>query len=195
MLKRHTKARTFVSRTKDRRDTHVHIRGVYTRHGEKVNPDTPAILPALDVRGDAPDRLDLAQWLFREDNSLTARVAVNRIWQHLFGQGLVSTPNDFGSQGAKPIHPQLLDWLATELLENGWNRKQFLKTIVTSATYRQNALTTRDKMALDPDNRWLTRAHRARLSAETVRDQALFASGVLSRKMFGHPGKPPQPKS
>jgi hypothetical protein len=139
------------------------------------------------------DRLALAQWLTSPDNPLAARVLANRYWETLFGQGIVVTSEEFGSQGEMPTHPQLLDWLATELMQNGWNRKQFLKTIVTSATYRQSALATRDKIAQDPANRWLARAPRVRLSAEMVRDQALFASGLLSRKMFGPPVKPPQP--
>jgi len=188
-----TKARTFVSRTKDRRDTHVHIRGVYTRHGEKVNPDTPAILPALDVRGDAPDRLDLAQWLFREDNSLTARVAVNRIWQHLFGQGLVSTPNDFGSQGAKPIHPQLLDWLATEYRHRGWSRKEMIRLIVTSSTYRMMSAANSVSSQHDVSNQSLWRQNSYRVSAEIVRDLHLTASGLLNRTIGRRGIRPPLP--
>ncbi|MCA9015405.1 MAG: DUF1549 domain-containing protein, partial [Planctomycetaceae bacterium] len=109
-----TKAPIFAERTKDRRDTFVHVRGIYNQPGEKVSPDTPFVLPDLNSRNQKPDRLDFAQWLFQDNNPLTPRVAVNRIWQHLFGQGLVSTPNDFGTKGAAPTHPLLLDWLAVE---------------------------------------------------------------------------------
>ena len=188
-----TKARAFAKRTKDRRDTHVHIRGVYTRHGDKVDPGTPAILPDLDVRGDAPDRLDLAQWLFREDNSLTARVAVNRIWQHLFGQGLVSTPNDFGSQGAKPTHPQLLDWLATEYRRRGWSRKEMIRLIVTSSTYRMASAANSVPSQHDVSNQLLWRQNSYRVSAEIVRDLHLTASGLLDRTIGRKGIRPPLP--
>lgn len=188
-----TKARAFAKRTKDRRDTHVHIRGVYTRHGDKVDPGTPAILPALDVRGDAPDRLDLAQWLFREDNSLTARVAVNRIWQHLFGQGLVSTPNDFGSQGAKPTHPQLLGWLATEYRRRGWSRKEMIRLIVMSSTYRVASAANSVPSQQDVSNQLLWRQNSYRVSAEIVRDLHLTASGLLDRTIGRKGIRPPLP--
>jgi hypothetical protein len=188
-----TKARAFSKRTKDRRDTHVHIRGVYTRHGDKVHPGTPAILPALDVRGDAPDRLDLSQWLFREDNSLTARVAVNRIWQHLFGQGLVSTPNDFGNQGAKPTHPQLLDWLATEYRRRGWSRKEMIRLIVTSSTYRMASAANSVPSQQDVSNQLLWRQNSYRVSAEIVRDLHLTASGLLDRTIGRRGIRPPLP--
>jgi hypothetical protein len=188
-----TKARAFAKRTKDRRDTHVHIRGVYTRHGDKVNPGTPAILPALDVRGDTPDRRDLAQWLFRDDNSLTARVAVNRIWQHLFGQGLVSTPNDFGNQGAKPTHPQLLDWLATEYRRRGWSRKEMIRLIVTSSTYRLGSAANSVLSQQDVSNQMLWRQNSYRVSAEIVRDLHLTASGLLDRTIGRRGIRPPLP--
>lgn len=188
-----TKARAFAKRTKNRRDTHVHIRGVYARHGDKVDPGTPAVLPALDVRGDAPDRLDLAQWLFREDNSLTARVAVNRIWQHLFGQGLVSTPNDFGSQGAKPTHPQLLDWLATEYRRRGWSRKEMIRLIVTSSTYRLASAANSVPSQQDVSNQVLWRQNSYRVSAEIVRDLHLTASGLLDRTIGRRGIRPPLP--
>jgi hypothetical protein len=188
-----TKARAFAKRTKDRRDTHVHIRGVYTRHGDQVNPGTPAILPTLDVRGDAPDRLDLARWLFREDNSLTARVAVNRIWQHLFGQGLVSTPNDFGNQGAKPTHPQLLDWLATEYRRRGWSRKEMIRLIVTSSTYRLASAANSVPSQQHVSNQILWRQNSYRVSAETVRDLHLTASGLLDQTIGRRGIHPPLP--
>ena len=188
-----TKARAFAKRTKDRRDTHVHIRGVYTRHGDKVDPGTPAILPVLGIRGEAADRLDLARWLFREDNSLTARVAVNRIWQHLFGQGLVSTPNDFGSQGAKPTHPQLLDWLATEYRHRGWSRKEMIRLIVTSSTYRMASAANSVLSQQLVSNQMLWRQNSYRVSAEIVRDLHLTASGLLDRTIGRRGIHPPLP--
>jgi hypothetical protein len=188
-----TKARAFAKRTKDRRDTHVHIRGVYIRRGDKVNPGTPAILPALDVRGDVPDRLDLAQWLFRDENSLTARVAVNRIWQHLFGQGLVSTPNDFGNQGARPTHPLLLDWLATEYRRRGWSRKEMIRLIVTSSTYRLTSATNAVPAQEHVSNQILWRQNSYRVGAEIVRDLHLTASGLLDRTIGRRGIRPPLP--
>jgi len=188
-----TKARAFAKRTKNRRDTFVHIRGVYTRHGEQVDPGTPSALPALNTRTDDPDRLDLAQWLFHKDNPLTARVAVNRIWQHLFGQGLVSTPNDFGNKGARPTHPQLLDWLATEYRRLGWSRKAMIRLIVTSSTYR---LSSRSNAVLDQQdsgNQLLWRQNSYRVSAEIVRDLHLAASGLLDRTIGRRGIRPPLP--
>ncbi len=188
-----TKARAFAKRTKDRRDTHVHIRGVYTRHGDKVDPGTPAVLPALDVRGEDPDRLDLAKWLFREGNSLTARVAVNRIWQHLFGQGLVSTPNDFGNQGARPTHPLLLDWLATEYRRRGWSRKEMIRLIVTSSTYRLSSAANAVPAQQYVSNQLLWRQNSHRVTAEIVRDLHLTASGLLDRTIGRKGIRPPLP--
>lgn len=188
-----TKARAFARRTKDRRDTHVHIRGVYTRHGEKVSPGTPAILPDLEGRSAETDRLDLARWLFHEQNPLTARVAVNRIWQHLFGQGLVSTPNDFGNKGARPTHPQLLDWLATEYRRRGWSRKAMIRLIVNSSTYQLssavNAVPAQEKRS----NQLLWRQNSYRVSAEIVRDLHLSASGLLDRTIGRRGIRPPLP--
>ena len=117
----------------------------------------------------------------------------NRYWETIFGRGIVLTSEEFGSQGELPTHPQLLDWLATELVRNKWNTKHLLRLLVTSATYRQSARVTAERLAADPDNRWLTRGPRVRLSAEMVRDQALAAAGLLSDKMYGPPVKPPQP--
>ncbi len=188
-----TKARAFAKRTKDRRDTFVHIRGVYTRHGEQVGPGTPSILPALEARDATPDRLDLARWLFHEDNSLTARVAVNRIWQHLFGQGLVSTPNDFGSQGERPTHPQLLDWLATEYRQRGWSRKAMIRLIVTSSTYRLSSRSNAVPAQQDSGNQLLWRQNSDRVSAEIVRDLHLAASGLLDRTIGRRGIRPPLP--
>jgi hypothetical protein len=188
-----TKARAFAKRTKDHRDTFVHIRGIYTRHGEKVHPGTPSVLPDLDVRGEEPDRLDLARWLFHKDNPLTARVAANRIWQHLFGQGLVSTPNDFGNQGARPTHPLLLDWLATEYRRLGWSRKAMIRLIVTSSTYRlasaANAVPSQEHVS----NQFLWRQNSYRVSAEIVRDLHLTASGLLDGTIGRRGIRPPLP--
>ena len=188
-----TKARAFAERSQDRRETFVHIRGVYTHRGERVHPGTPALLPTLDARGAEPDRLDLAKWLFHKDNPLTARVAVNRVWQHLFGQGLVSTPNDFGNQGARPTHPQLLDWLATEYRRLGWSRKSLIRLIVTSSTYRlasaANAVPSQEHVS----NELLWRQNSYRVSAEIVRDLHLAASGLLDRTVGRRGIRPPLP--
>jgi hypothetical protein len=147
-----------------------------------------------DLPKDAPNnRLGLARWLVSKDNPLTARVTVNRLWQMVFGAGLVKTAEDFGVQGELPSHPQLLDWLATELQQNGWNIKALLKTIVMSATYRQSSQATPDLLQRDPDNRLLSRGPRMRLPAEMIRDQALFASGLLVEKLGGPSVKPYQP--
>jgi hypothetical protein len=137
----------------------------------------------------------MARWLVSAENPLTARVTANRYWESLFGVGIVPTSEEFGSQGDPPSHPALLDWLATELVRLDWDRKAFLKQIVMSETYRQASTATPEKLAADPDNRWLARGPRQRLAAEAVRDQALFAAGLLSRKMYGPPVRPPQPKT
>ena len=135
----------------------------------------------------------LARWLVDEDNPLTARVVANRFWEKLFGIGIVASSEEFGSQGELPSHPELLDWMAVELVESGWDMKAFLKILVTSRAYRQSSHVTDDMAVRDPLNRLLARGPRVRLSAEMVRDQALAVSGLLSSKMFGPPVKPPQP--
>jgi hypothetical protein len=135
----------------------------------------------------------LAKWIVSKDNPLTARVMVNRYWEQLFGTGLVATAEEFGSQGDLPSHPELLDWLAIEFVENGWNMKQLLRSLLTSATYRQSSKVSSDLVQLDPDNRLLARGPRFRLPAETIRDQAIAVAGLLSTKMHGPPVKPPQP--
>ncbi|MCP4886041.1 MAG: DUF1553 domain-containing protein, partial [Planctomycetaceae bacterium] len=174
------------------RETFLQHRGNYLDKGQLVKAGLPSVFP--QPSGDRPlDRLVLADWLTSAENPLTARVLANRYWEILFGKGIVTTSEEFGSQGEMPTHPQLLDWLAVELIESGWDTKQLLKTLVTSATYRQSAVADAVKLAQDPANRWLARAPRVRLSAEMVRDQALSVSGLLSRKMFGPPVKPPQP--
>jgi hypothetical protein len=139
------------------------------------------------------NRLELAKWIVSKDNPLTARVTVNRYWEQLFGTGLVATAEEFGSQGDLPSHPELLDWLAVEFVENGWNMKQLLRSILLSATYRQSSKVSKELVQADPDNRLLARGPRFRLPAETIRDQALAVAGLLSGKMNGPPVKPPQP--
>jgi hypothetical protein len=187
-----------------RRLTKLQHRGNYLDVGDPVKPGTPTCFPSLhkpeaQARGSAaatppiPNRLDLAHWLVDENNPLTARVFANRFWEQIFGIGLVSTSEEFGSQGDLPTHPELLDWLATELIRLKWNQKSFLKLLVTSASYRQSSRVTPELLARDPDNRLLARGPRVRLSAEMVRDQALAVSGLLSAKMYGPPVKPPQP--
>ena len=167
-------------------------RGEYDQRGEEVGRATPQFLPPMPE--DLPrNRLGFAQWLLAPEHPLTARVAVNRYWQILFGTGLVKTAEDFGSQGEPPSHPELLDWLAVHFREQGWDVKALLKHLVLSATYRQSARVTRDRLAKDPDNRLLSRGPRHRLDAEMLRDQALFFSGLLVEKVGGPSVKPPQP--
>jgi hypothetical protein len=180
-------------RTSEPRETHVHIKGDFTRPGDLVTPGTPAVLPPLKPRGEKPDRLDLARWLVDRDNPLTARVAVNRMWQQYFGHGIVETENDFGTQGAPPTHPQLLDWLATEFMSRGWSQKAIHRLIVTSATYRQSSNVRPELLHADPYNKLLARQSRLRLDSEIVRDVALTASGLLSEKVGGPSVFPPQP--
>jgi hypothetical protein len=173
------------------RDTHVLVRGDYDKKGEKVQPGIPASLPSLPS-GVPNNRLGLAKWLVDRANPLTARVAVNRFWQTYFGTGLVKSLEDFGNQGDWPSHPDLLDWLATEFVKT-WDVKAFQRLIVTSATYRQSSKVTKELLQRDPDNRLLGRGPRVRLSAETIRDQALFASGLLVEEVGGPSVKPYQP--
>ena len=175
------------------RTTRVFERGNWLTQGDAVRPDVPASLGALPE--DAPrNRLGFAQWLASPQNPLTARVTVNRFWARLFGIGIVETEEDFGTQGLPPSHPQLLDWLALQLMhEHAWSMKGLLKEIVTSATYQQTSALTPELQERDPQNRLLARGPRYRLSAETVRDQALAAGGLLSEKMYGPSVMPPQP--
>ncbi|MCU1273562.1 MAG: hypothetical protein JWO48_993, partial [Bryobacterales bacterium] len=174
------------------RDTFVLRRGAYDRPGEKVSPGVPSVLPPL-AAGSANNRLGLAKWLVDPSNPLTARVIVNRFWQMYFGIGLVKTVEDFGSQGEWPAHLDLLDWLATEFVRTGWDVKAMQKLIVTSATYRQSSRTTPELLQRDPENRLMARGPRVRLPAETVRDQALAAAGLLVEKLGGPSVKPYQP--
>jgi len=174
------------------RPTFVLKRGAYDAPTEKVERGAPAVLPPMP-NGYPNNRLGLARWLVSPGHPLTARVQVNHFWQMLFGTGLVKTAEDFGSQGELPSHPELLDWLATEFQRGGWDVKALLKTMVASATYRQSSKVTPPLLQRDPENRWLARGPRLRLSAEMIRDQALFVSGLLVEKLGGPPVKPYQP--
>ncbi|MEM9017879.1 MAG: DUF1553 domain-containing protein, partial [Verrucomicrobiota bacterium] len=176
-----------------RRETHIHLRGSYQSLGERASAGVPAVFHPL--REEYPrDRLALAHWLVDQENPLTPRVVANRFWEQLFGIGIVETSEEFGSQGELPSHPELLDWLAVEIREGGWDMKKFLKLLVTSQTYRQSSRVSPEMMEDDPYNRLLARGPRFRVSAEMVRDQALFVSGLLSEKRYGPPVKPPQPE-
>jgi hypothetical protein len=174
------------------RDTHVLIRGAYDKKGEKVSAGTPAVLPPMP-EGAPANRLGLARWLTARGHPLTARVTVNRFWQQFFGRGLVKTSEDFGSQGEWPSHPDLLDWLATEFVDGGWDVKHLMRLIVTSSTYRQSSDVTPDLLKRDPENVLLARGPRFRLDAEVVRDSALFVSGLLVEKVGGRSVKTYQP--
>jgi Protein of unknown function (DUF1553)/Protein of unknown function (DUF1549)/Planctomycete cytochrome C len=177
---------------KEMRPTFILMRGAYDKPGEKVSAATPGVLPALAA--DLPrNRLGLAKWLVSRENPLTARVIVNRFWQHFFGTGLVRTSEDFGSQGEQPSHPELLDWLAVTFQESGWDVKKLVKLIVTSETYQQSSQFSVQSAQLDPMNTWLSRGPRHRLSAEVIRDQALAASGLLVEKIGGPSVKPYHP--
>lgn len=178
----------------DRRMTKLQRRGNYLDQGQDVGEGVPATFPPLP-EGSPVDRLALARWLVAEENPLTARVIANRCWEQIFGAGLVLTSEEFGSQGEPPTHPELLDWLAVELVRGGWDLKGFIKLLVTSAAYRQDSRVDPELLNRDPDNQLLSRGPRFRLSAEMIRDQSLAVSGLLSPKMYGPPVKPPQPSS
>ena len=186
---------THVQEEKQASDPMAHIlfRGMYDQPKDQVSPATPAVLPPM------PDsfprnRLGLAKWLMHDSNPLTARVTVNRFWQEIFGTGLVGTAGDFGSQGEAPSHPELLDWLAVEFRDSGWDVKHLFRLMLGSATYRQSARSTEVKLKLDPANRLFSRGPRFRLDGEVVRDYALAASGLLVSKIGGPSVKPYQPE-
>ncbi len=179
---------------KDRRVTKLQYRGNYLDLGPDVKEGVPAAFGGLP-KDAKPDRLALAKWLVSDRNPLTARVMANRFWEQIFGQGLVATSEEFGAQGEQPSHPELLDWLATELVRTKWDVKKFLKLLVTSDAYKQASKVSPDLVQRDPENRLLARGPRFRLPAETIRDQALAVSGLLSSKMHGAPVKPLQPSS
>ena len=174
------------------RDTFMLVRGAYDKRGEKVNPGTPGLLPAQAK--DAPaNRLSLAKWLVTPEHPLTARVTINRYWQLFFGTGIVKTIEDFGTQGDYPSHPELLDWLAVEFRESGWNLRHMIRLMVTSATYRQSSSVSKELIAKDPENRLMARGPRFRLQAEFIRDQALAVSGLLNGEVGGKSVSPYQP--
>ncbi len=175
------------------RKTHLLLRGDFLRPGVEVKPATPAVLPLPKTASARLTRLDLAHWLMEEANPLTARVIANWIWHHYFGRGFVATLEDFGTQGERPSHPELLDYLASELRARTWSLKSFHKFIVTSATYRQSSKARPELLARDPNNTWLARQNRLRLEAEIIRDNALAVSGLLNRTIGGPSVKPPQP--
>jgi len=176
------------------RKTTVFIKGDFTRPADEVSPGTPKVLHPFNAAEPAqPTRLDLAKWIVDPSNPLTARVIVNRMWQQYFGRGLVETENDFGTQGTSPSHPELLDWLATELLAKHWSLKEIHRLIVTSHTYRQASAARPDLHEKDPNNYLLARQTRLRLDAEVVRDVALTVSGLLAPKLGGAPVYPPIP--
>ena len=171
---------------------YIHLGGEYDALGIEVQPGVPASLNPMPS-GPNPSRLALAAWMVSPDNPLTRRVAANRIWQELFGRGIVQTSEDLGTQGSKPTHPELLDWLASEFLERGWSRKQLIREIVSSATYRQKSDARPDLAERDPQNELLARQARMRLPAEGIRDSALAASGLLNSTIGGPSVKPYQP--
>jgi hypothetical protein len=171
---------------------HLLHRGQYDQPRELLEAAAPSVLPSM--RPEYPrNRLGLAQWLVDEANPLTSRVTVNRFWQEIFGTGLVATADDFGSQGEMPSHPELLDWLAVEFRDSGWDVRKLIRLVVTSATYRQSAVATEEKISKDADNRLLSRGPRFRMDAEMIRDYALAASGLLAPQIGGPSVKPYQP--
>jgi hypothetical protein len=180
-----------MARLPDPPPSRIHIGGDYNNLGDPVRPAPPAFLPPL--ANPNASRLDFARWLVSRENPLTARVAVNRIWQELFGRGLVQTSEDFGTQGDRPTHPELLDWLAADFIDCGWSVKTLQKKIVMSATYRQSSTIRADLADKDPENTLLARQSRVRLPAELIRDQALAASGLLNPSIGGPSIRPFQP--
>ena len=175
------------------RETNILERGVWDKKGEAVKRGVPVVFPPLPTTSEKPSRLDLARWLVSRENPLTARVYVNRIWQMLFGYGLVRTPGDFGMQGDAPTHPRVLDWLAADFVESDWNVKHLIKQIVMSSTYRQSSDVSEELLRQDPNNRLLARNARFRLPSWMIRDSALFVAGQLDKRIGGPPVYPHQP--
>ena len=183
--------RVMVMKDEDKpRQTFLLNRGLYNQPGPEVQAAVPGVLPAMEV-GDGRERatrLDLARWLVSEKNPLTARVAVNRFWQMLFGIGLIKTPEDFGVQAEYPVYPEILDWLASEFVESGWDVKRLLRTVVTSEAYKRSSVTSKPELReRDPDNRLLSRGPRFRMPSWMIRDQALFVSGLMNVSIGGPP--------
>lgn len=175
------------------RKTNVFIQGDFTRPADEVTCGTPAVMPPMETSASSVNRLDLAKWIVTPNNPLTSRVIVNRVWQHYFGRGLVETENDFGLQGTSPSHPELLDWLAVQFVEQGWSLKELHRLIVHSKTYQQSSVDRADLKEKDRGNYWLARQRRLRLDGEIVRDVELAACGLLSPKLGGPPVYPPIP--
>jgi len=186
--------RVLTQRASEPRKSHILARGDFLDPQAEVTPGTLSVLPPLATRSEGvADRLDLARWLVAEQNPLTRRVLVNHLWSHLFGRGIVRTMNDFGVRGERPTHPELLDWLAAELVERGWSRKDMIRLIVSSATYRQTSAHRPELAESDPLNDWFHRQNRFRVEAELVRDLTLSVSGLLSDKIGGPSVFPPMP--
>jgi hypothetical protein len=175
------------------RKSYILKRGEYDQLGDVVERNTPGFLPPLKKKKELASRMDFANWLI-ESNPLTARIAVNRFWQQLFGTGLVKTSEDFGAQGEVPSHPELLDHLTVYFQDSGWSVKALMKYMLLSKTYRQSSIATREQFEVDAANRLLTRGSRFRMDSEMIRDQILATSGLLSTKMYGKSVKPPQPE-
>ena len=176
------------------RVTRIHQRGDFLDPGGTVQAHVPRVFPQMESTDQTPTRLDFAKWLFQPGHPTTARTEVNRIWMRLFGAGLVRTPDDFGTQGDPPTHPDLLDWLAFEFQNQGWSRKQLIRTIVLSETYQQSSAMRPELWSRDPENEWIGRQNRVRLEAEIIRDISLDASGLLDPKVGGPSVRPPQPE-
>lgn len=186
--------KTMILRQKQEpRESYIHIQGDFTRHGDTVTAGTPKVLPAAHAENERPTRLDLAQWLISQENPLTARVTMNRFWLRYFGAGIVQTEDDFGTRGAPPTHPELLDWLATEFMRRDWGMKTMHRLIVTSSTYMQSSTMRPELYDIDPYNRLLARQNRIRVDAEVIRDAALVASGLFNSTIGGPSVYPPQP--
>ena len=197
---RQTIPATLISRERaDVRSAHIMDRGQYDQPGRPVTRRTPTFLPPLrsDANGSSADdlatRMDLARWLVREDQPLTARVTVNRVWQQFFGTGLVQTSEDFGAQGSRPSHPELLDYLAVGFRQSGWDLKQLCRSIARTEAFQRSARSTPQAYRTDPTNRWLARGPRYRLDAEVIRDSIYASCGLISTQLFGASVKPPQP--
>ena len=184
-----------ITQSPEPRASHIHLRGDYRAQGVEVRPGTPGVLHAFSPAGPEASRLDLARWLVSRENPLTARVIVNRLWQEYFGQGLVTTSENFGTQGEEPSHPELLDFLASELIDSGWSMKRIHRLVVTSAAYRRSSKARPDLAERDPGNRLLARQTAFRLPAELLRDSTLVVSGLLYPAVGGRSVFPPQPES
>lgn len=182
-----------MSELQERRKSFVLNRGLYDSPGEEVHPSTPESILRLDTSRYPANRMGLAQWTVARENPLTARVFVTQIWNKVFGRGIVETIADFGSQGSLPSHPELLDWLAVDFMENEWNIKRLVRQMVTSATYRQSSEMSQKKRERDPENIYLSRSSRVRMPAELIRDHVLASSGLLSQQIGGPSIKPYQP--